>query len=120
MPFGLSNAPSKFQRFMTTILSPLFHKGVQVYVDDILIALSSLEENHLLTHKTLTILQKNNLCVKIKKCVNNAETVENLGFIINSESLNVQKKNLLYFKYFKCPETLRDLRSFMGTTNYLR
>jgi RNase H-like domain found in reverse transcriptase len=105
---------------MTTILSSLFHGGVQVCLDNILIASSSPEENYLLTRKTLTILQKNSLCFKMEKFVFNAETVEYLGFIVNKDGLKVQNHNYLNLKNFKRPETLRDLRSFKGTTNYLR
>ena len=37
MPFGMTNAPSVFQRFMNGILSEYLDKGVIVYIDDILI-----------------------------------------------------------------------------------
>jgi Reverse transcriptase (RNA-dependent DNA polymerase) len=105
MPFGLYNAPATFKMFMTTILSSLRHEEVQVYMDNILIASSSPEKNYFLTHKTLAILQKNNLRVKTKKCVLNAETVEYLGLFFNLDSLKVQNKNFLNLKNFMRPET---------------
>ena len=37
MPFGLTGAPATFQNTMNTILAPLLHKGVPVFIDDILI-----------------------------------------------------------------------------------
>ena len=44
MPFGLINATATFQRAMTEILQPLFHQGVRVFVDDIVIFVATIEE----------------------------------------------------------------------------
>ena len=37
MPFGLKNAGATYQRAATTLLHDLIHKGVEVYVDDMIV-----------------------------------------------------------------------------------
>jgi len=45
MPFGLSNAPASFQRWINEILSEYLDIFCVAYLDDILIFLQNLEDN---------------------------------------------------------------------------
>lgn len=45
MPFGLKNAPATFQRCMNNILRPLLNKHCLVYLDDIIVFSTSLDEH---------------------------------------------------------------------------
>ena len=45
MPFVLCNVPATFQEAKKMILSPSLHRSVAVYIDDIIISSSTLEEH---------------------------------------------------------------------------
>lgn len=54
MPFGLKNAPSTFQRLMNYVLRDFINKICFVYIDDVIILGSSLQEHVENIRKILT------------------------------------------------------------------
>lgn len=64
MPFGLTNAPATFQSLMNSIFAPLLRKGVLVFMDDILIYTSTLEEHAVLLKQVFSILHDHQFFLK--------------------------------------------------------
>ena len=59
MPFGLSNAPLAFQRFMSDIFSDVLDVFVVIYLDDILIYSDNMDDHKKHVKKVLKRLWKN-------------------------------------------------------------
>ncbi|ESK81335.1 reverse transcriptase, partial [Moniliophthora roreri MCA 2997] len=82
MFFGLTNSPATFQALMNSIFADLIAQGkVAVYLDDILIYSTSLEEHHWTMHEVLKQLQENDLYLRPEKCEFDQEQVEDFSKI---------------------------------------
>src|SRR5258707_3664618 len=83
MPFGLSNAPVAFQRFINEVLGDLMDICMVGYLDDILIYLDSLEDHQDHICEVLHHLHMAGLYANLKKCKFHMDTVEYLRFILS-------------------------------------
>jgi len=90
MPFGLKTAPATFQRLMNYVLKEYINKICLVYLDDIIIYSTSLEEHIDSLNKIFKRLQEVNLMVQLDKSEFLKKETEFLGHII---ILNVIKLN---------------------------
>lgn len=70
MSFGLSGAPSKFQKTINTNLRPLLGKGVLMYLDNFIVMATTYEEHLRLLRDFFTLLQNAGLKMKSEKCKN--------------------------------------------------
>ena len=90
LPFGVTAAPSIFQRLMENLLQGIPH--VSIYLDDILITGTS-EADHLSTlDKVLTRLEAAGLHLKKSKCAFLLPSVEYLGHKISADGVTADRR----------------------------
>src|SRR5258705_11735980 len=89
MPFGLSNVPFAFQRFINEVLRDLMAICMVGYLDDILIYFDSLEDHRDHVREVLHHLCMAGLYANLKKCKFHMDTVEYLGFILSPKGLQM-------------------------------
>ena len=120
LSFGLRNAPGAFQREMTRILDIFPHDRVIVYIDDVLIISNSLEEHEQLVSKVLATLEAHGVKIKPGKCTWFASEVEYLGHVVGAGGIRKSDKFVEQIRDAKRPETIKQLREFLGLANFQR
>lgn len=120
MPFGLKTAPAIFQSMMEDIFSDLIGFSVLVYIDDILIFSKNEKEHKDAVREVLKILRANRLLAKPEKCVFDVTQVDFLGYVISDEGTSMSPSKVQDILNWPKPQSRRDLKSFLGTTNFSR
>ncbi|KAJ8651318.1 hypothetical protein O0I10_013191 [Lichtheimia ornata] len=120
MPFGLTSAPACFQRTMTSILGPFIGKFVFVFIDDIIIFSSSLQEHIKHLEQILQVCNQAGLRLKRAKCEFARTYVEYLGHIVSREGLLPSPNNVVKIRKMLPPRNIDQVRSFVGMVNYYR
>lgn len=121
-PFGLTGAPATFQRYINYVLRDHLDDFCSAYIDDILVYTESTLQDH--QDKVKTILRKcldARLYLDIKKCEFDVNSVKYLGYIMDvDDGLKMDPGKIEAIKEWKPPTTLREVRAFLGFTNYYR
>ena len=66
MPMGLTNAPAIFMQTMNNLFMDLLDNAVVVFLDDILMYSTMVEENFILLEKVFSCLRKYEFYCKLK------------------------------------------------------
>ena len=120
MPFGLCNAVATFQRYMNEILKEMTGFKVAVYVDDLIVGDSTIEQMFCALNKMFSVLAKRHLFVKLKKCVWTQRQVKFLGHCLSQGQLSVDVEKVRAVKEWPEPTCRRQLRAFLGFAGYYR
>jgi hypothetical protein len=120
LPFGLKGAVSTFMSLMNQVLSEYLDKFVVVYLDDILIYSNTLEEHAEHVRAVLETLRKEKLYCKESKCEFFRNEVKFLGYIVGAEGLKVDPAKVEAVKAWPIPNSVTDVRSFLGFVGFYR
>ncbi|WVZ50490.1 hypothetical protein U9M48_001736 [Paspalum notatum var. saurae] len=120
MSFGLTNAPAFFMYMMNSVFMNELDKFVVVFIDDILVYSKSEEEHEEHLRTVLTRLREHQLYAKFSKCAFWLREVSFLGHILSEKGVAVDPSKVEDVLNWKQPETVTEIRSFLGLAGYYR
>jgi hypothetical protein len=120
MPFGLTNSPASFQRWMNEVLSDYLDVFCIAYLDDILIYSDSLEEHQWHVRQVLQRLKEVGLTLKPSKCEFHTDKTEYLGYIISPMGIQMDPEKIKTVKDWKEQVNVKGIQSFLGFANFYR
>jgi hypothetical protein len=120
VPFGLTNAPACFQRFVNGVFFDYLDKFMTAYIDDLLIYSRTLKEHKQHVRMVLERLRSAGLQASIRKCEFAVQRTKYLGFIITTEGIEVDPEKVAVIANWKIPTTVKGVQSFLGFGNFYR
>ena len=106
---------------MDHIFQDLINTGkVSVYIDDIVIHTTILEEHRRITKEVLEILRANKLYIKPEKCEIEKEKIEYLGVVVSEGKVEMDPIKTEALTSWPTPKRLKELQSFLGFCNFYR
>ncbi|WVZ76170.1 LOW QUALITY PROTEIN: hypothetical protein U9M48_024167, partial [Paspalum notatum var. saurae] len=120
MSFGLTNAPAFFMYMMNSVFMNELDKFVVVFIDDILVYSKNEEEHKEHLRTVLTRLREHQHYAKFSKCAFWLREVRFLGHILSEKGAAVDPSKVEDVLNWKQPETVIEIRSFLGLVGYYR
>ena len=116
LPFGVSSAPSLFQRIMENLLQGI--PGILIYIDDILVTGKTIADHLSNLEVVLTRLEEAGVRLKRDKCSFLIPSVEFLGHRISSRGIQPTLEKVEAIHKAPGPLDVTQLKSFLGAVNY--
>ena len=120
MPFGLCNAPSTFQICMELIFRGMQWKTLLIYLDDIILYSSNLDDHFEKLDEVLSRLKRAGLKLKPSKCEFIKDEVVYLGHVVCRNGIKPNHKIIDSVENWKVPSSVKDVQKFLGLCNYYR
>lgn len=91
-----------------------------IYLDDVIIFSTTIEEHFDRLEAVFSRLQKHNLKLKASKCEFFKSKVTYFGHIVSQEGIQTDPEKTEAIRIWPVPKSVKDIRSFLGFTGYYR
>ena len=105
---------------MNRVFNPYLDKFVVVFIDDILVYSKNKEEHEKHLQVVLQTLRENQIFAKFKKCEFWLDQISFLGHVVSKDGILVDPEKVEAVLSWKRPNTVTEVRSFLGMAGYYR
>ncbi|AAA92249.1 ORF B [Trichoplusia ni TED virus] len=120
MPMGLKNSPSTFQRVMDNVLRGLQNNICLVYLDDIIVYSTSLQEHLENLERVFQRLRESNFKIQMDKSEFLKLETAYLGHIISRDGIKPNPDKISAIQKYLIPKTPKEIKQFLGLLGYYR
>lgn len=117
LPFGLCNSPDIFQEILQTVILADC-PGTVNYLDDVLVSGATKEEHDRNLQIVLRRFREHNVLLNAAKCVFGKQSVTFIGFRLSQDGWSVDDDKRKAIENFRRPESLSEVKSFLGLMNF--
>jgi len=107
LPFGLTNGPATYQRYINNVLFNYLNNFCTAYLDDIIIYSKNKLEHKEHIHKVLQWLRKAGLQANIRKLEFSVKRTKYLGFIISTDRIKADLEKTAVINQWAPPRTIK-------------
>ncbi|SPC61518.1 uncharacterized protein UHOD_11135 [Ustilago sp. UG-2017b] len=117
-PFGLTNAPASFQHLMNDTFKDMLDRSLIIYLDDLLIYSSTLEQHQGHVSAILARLRQVGLYAKAEKCQFSTSQTEFLGFVVSDQGVSMDPSKTEVITNWPVPKSTHDVQVFLGFSQH--
>jgi hypothetical protein len=120
MTFGLKNVGATYQRAMDLIFHDLLGIIHEVYIDDVIVNLDSMDGHLADLHLALERMRQYGLKMNPLKYAFGMSADKFFGFIIHEHGIEIDPKKIESINKVQLPQCKNGMQKFLGKLNYLR
>ncbi|KAE8247335.1 hypothetical protein A4X06_0g4529 [Tilletia controversa] len=120
VPFGLRNAPAVFQRLMDRLLGALRWQDAVVYIDDIVVATTTMDEHVHALDSILSSAEREGLRFSPGNCTFAVGSLVLLGRKVSGAGVAIWRDRAVAVRDLARPSTLKELYHALGLFGYYR
>ena len=118
MTFSFTNAPPCFQQYMDKVFALLLYKGIEIYLDNILIHSKTAAEHIDGVLSVLQCLENTVLYCNVKKCKFNKKKIEFLGVNVSWDGFKMEDKKIADVLNWQQPTSMQGMHEFISFVNF--
>ena len=121
MFFRLTNLLATFQAIINNLLRDIIKTGnITVFIDDLIIRTETEERHNDIVEEVLKRMEKNDLFVKLEKCIEKVKKIGFLGVIIGPDGIKIKKEKIQGVVDWLVLRSVKNVQKFLRLENYYK